>query len=136
MLTAMGFVPDIDSANAAEFDRAASENVFAFWLWAGSAGFVWLAASLWWAAVPAVVAIHAAIAWVSCTRAAQRLRHETSGLPNRNDGTLRECAARSIELEQQSSKGDSQSSSEVGELAIDPLKGRRLERQLSTQSRH
>jgi hypothetical protein len=74
MLMAVGFVPDIHEATAAEFDRAARENTFAFWFWAGSAVFVWWVTSVWWAAIPAVVAIHAAAAWVSCRRNELRLR--------------------------------------------------------------
>jgi hypothetical protein len=84
MLMALGFVPDIDTANVAEFDLAARENEFAFKFWAGSAGFVGLVTSLWWAAVPAAVAIHAAITWFSCKRNKQRLRRDTHRIPNKS----------------------------------------------------
>jgi hypothetical protein len=93
MLMALGFVPDMDGATAAEFDRAANENVFAFWWWAGSAGVVWLGASPWWATVPAVVAIHAAFAWFSCKRQAQRLQYETQRSPNMRHETSGDSAA-------------------------------------------
>ena len=76
MMIAMGFVPTTDSSTLADFDRAAGENARAFWYWFISAVFVWWGASLWWAAVPAAVALHAAIAWISCTRQAQLLRNE------------------------------------------------------------
>ena len=74
MLMAVGFVPGIENATVATFDRATSDNAFACWWWAGSTLFVALAGFSWWALVPAAVAIHAAICWRSSKRHAQTLR--------------------------------------------------------------
>lgn len=89
---AVGFVPARDNATAADFGRAADENVFAFWWWAGSAIFVGVGASFWWAAVLGAVAMHSAVAWFSCRRHAQRLRQPERRPRKRNHGPFRVAA--------------------------------------------
>lgn len=97
MLIAVGFVPD-ETATAAELARAGRENASTLWMWAISAGFVYWGASLWWAAVPGLVALHAAIAWVSCKREALLLRDETAQIRKRKHGIRAERAANSNEF--------------------------------------
>lgn len=93
MLMAVGYVPDIDNPTVAELDRAAHDNAFAFSFWTGSAVFVSLVTSLWWAAAPAFVAIHAATAWHSCRHRARRLRDGTRTLPKGIHASTRKTAA-------------------------------------------
>jgi len=74
MLVAVGFVPDTHASTATDFRRAADENARAFYFWVVSTAIVWWGASLWWASVPGMVAIHASVCWLSCKQNAQRLR--------------------------------------------------------------
>ena len=98
MLIAVAYVPDKKTGTAAEFDRASQFNAKAFWMWAVQAAFVCLSASLWWAIIPAFHAVHSAVAWSSCRRGAERLRHETIG-SRRGDSALRRLAANTNELD-------------------------------------
>lgn len=98
MLIAVPFVPNADRATATEYDRAADDNTRAFWMWAISAAFIFSGAPRWWwVAVPAVLAIYSAVAWLSCTRHARRLRIDTSRLSIRKNNVRREPAAYSPE---------------------------------------
>ena len=94
MLMALGFVPN-SSATAAEFERAIHDNASAFWIWAISAGLVWLGAPLWWWMLPpGLVAAHSAVAWISCRRAVKRLQLDAP-LPIKKHVANRKRAANS-----------------------------------------
>lgn len=107
MLIAVAYVPNEETVTAAEFDRALQYNAKAFWMWAVQAAFVWWAASLWWATIPAIHTVHSAAAWFSCRRRA-RLRRETFGPAFRGcyHDALKGLLPRPLELRYQSSKSD------------------------------
>lgn len=98
MLIAAGFVPEMDNATAADFNRAAAHNVNAFRWWAGSTIFVGTASalfsvvSLWWTAIPAVLAIHSAISLRSCRRQEVRRKQQRELLLNTDRGQPGEAA--------------------------------------------
>jgi hypothetical protein len=84
MLMAVGYVPDMTNPTVAEFDQAAHVNAFAFWFWTGSAGFVGLELSPWWAIIPVIVATHAAVCWSLCSRHARCLKGEMPTVHSKN----------------------------------------------------
>lgn len=88
MLIAARFVPEPVSSSAADFHLAARENSKAVWLWAGSTVLVCFAGPLWTAAIPALVALHAMTASLSCRRHAQRLRDFAQSLRDERHGAF------------------------------------------------
>ena len=77
---------DARTATAADFDKAAQKNANAFWVWLVAAGIVWWLASIWWAALPAALALWTGCTSMSCTRYANKLRNGTFPIPNPDNG--------------------------------------------------
>jgi hypothetical protein len=86
---------DAHSAKAADFEEAAQRHAKAFWYTLTLTGFVWWFSSIWWAAVPGLMAILSACFYFGAIRAARALRtgkyrvwHPNNGAP---DGDAANC---------------------------------------------
>lgn len=77
---------DAHSATAADFEAAAQRKANSFWFWIAVGGVVWWTTSIWWAAVPAAVAVFQASLSFGATNAAKALREGTYKVWNANNG--------------------------------------------------
>ncbi len=74
------------TATAIDFDKAAQEHATAFWFLLIATALTWWLFSIWWSAIPAILAIFSAIRSVGATMAASSLRKGTYKIPNPNNG--------------------------------------------------
>ena len=70
------------SATARDFDAAAQKHANTFWFWLVVAAIIYYFLK-WWAVIPALLAIWAAISSVGATKAASNLRNGRVALPYR-----------------------------------------------------